>query len=67
MANMPNTRRFCVAIVAAADGILEKNECFNIALGFFSVSPDRIMLQPNLTRVQITSMDGKINILYIYL
>ena len=67
MANTPMARRFCVVIVAAADGILENNEYFNNALGFVSLSPDRIMLQPNLTRVQITSMDGMITILYIYL
>ena len=66
MANMPMARRFCVAIMAAADGILENDEYFNIALGFFSLSPDRIVLQPNLTRVHINSMDGMINILYVF-
>ena len=62
MGNMPMARRFCVAITAAADGILENDEYFNIELGFFSLSPDRIMLLPNLTRVQIYSMDGMISV-----
>ena len=67
MANMPMARTFCVAVMAAADGILENNEYFDIALDFFSPSPDRIMLQPNLTRVQINSMDGMINVCVFYL
>ena len=48
--------------MAAADGILENNEYLDIALTFFSLHPDRIMLEPNLTRAQINSMDGMINI-----
>ena len=66
MANMPMARRFCVPIMAAADGILENNEYFDIALDFFRPSPNRIMLEPNLTRVQINSMDGMINIVYLF-
>ena len=62
MANMPMARRFCVAIMAAADGILENNEYFDIELDFFRPSLDRIILELNLTQVQITSMDGMINI-----
>ena len=62
MANMPTARRFCMSIMAAADGILENIEYFDIALDLSAPSPDRIMLEPNLTQVQINSMDGMINI-----
>ena len=66
MANMPMARTFCVAIMAAADGIPENNEYFDIALDFFSSSPDRVILQPSLTQVWINSMDGMITICVLF-
>ena len=66
MANMPVARTFCVAIMAAADGIPENNEYFDIALDFFRTSPDRVILQPNLTQVWINSMDGMITICVLF-
>ena len=62
MADMPRARRFCVPVIAKADGILENNEYFDIALNFAATSPNLVILQPNLTQVQIISMDGMINI-----
>ena len=67
MANMPMARRFCVSIMAAADGILENIEYFDIGLGFFSLSPDRIMLEPNLTQVKINSTEGMINNICVFI
>ena len=49
--------------MAAADGIVENNEYVDIALNFGRPSPDRIILQPNLTRVQIVDLDGMIFLL----
>ena len=59
---MPEARRFCVPVTAEADGILENNEYFDIALNSAAPSPNLFILQPNLTQVQIISMDGMINI-----
>ena len=59
---MPEARYFCVPVTAEADGILENTEYFDIALNFAAPSQDLVILQPNLTQVQIISMDGMINI-----
>ena len=60
MSNTPAARRICASVMAAADGIVENNEYVDIALNFVTSSPDRIILQPNLTRVQIVDLDGMI-------
>ena len=61
-ANVPLARRFCVSVMAVADGIVENHEFADIVLNFAAPSPDRIILQPNKTRVQILDTDGMINI-----
>ena len=49
-------------VTAVADGILENTEYFDVALNFAAPSPNLVILQPNLTQIQIISMDGMINI-----
>lgn len=60
MPNPANMRRVCATFQAIEDGVAENVEKVDLLLAFSMPPENVVIIQPNITRVQIVSTDGKV-------